>query len=197
MVRWALLTLVSQTFQFPVSSHLSENIVIKTRSLFSGRVHILIQVSPMTSQKEGRKFYTAQLPLLHPRRTHSSLVDGHRQPSMLFSSLLGYRRRSFHFVLLETEPTVSHMLGRHSTADGHTQLNLLWKWGTTFLYLMERERCSPLSSDQDCRWWGSCQAPPWPGLTLISTQNYHHITRILFFDKHDCLSSLDSIYQPC
>lgn len=41
--------------------------------------------------------------------------------------------------------------------------------GAQLFYTSWRERCSPLSSDQDCRWWGSCQAPP---LTRIDF-NFH------------------------
>lgn len=100
-----LLTLVFQTFQFSwSSSHLTESsVILKARaSSIAGRVHRLIArwlMTPadhqcITDDLTERHNNTLTLHGLFctPNRGHSSLTDCHREQSVLFSNLLGYRK---------------------------------------------------------------------------------------------------------
>lgn len=72
-------------------------VVMKTQNLFSSRGHILIQVSPMTSQKAIRTFLPCVAASSVPNMGHSLLTGWHGELNGLFSDLHGYR---------ETEKTI-------------------------------------------------------------------------------------------
>lgn len=98
-----LLTLVSQTFHFPGSSHLTESNVILKSTAFSitGRILGLIDGSLMTPMDhqcltDGLTERHNCILTLHglfctTNGGHSSLIDCHREQSVLFSNLPGYR----------------------------------------------------------------------------------------------------------
>lgn len=84
-------------------------------------------------------------------------------------------------VCLDTGKWSFHFCAAGDWTQGLTHARqAFYRWGThpaqspletghNPFYTSRRERRSPLSSDQDCRWWGSCQAPP---LTRIEF-NFH------------------------
>lgn len=86
----------------------------------------------MTSQKEGRKFLYCTAASSRPQEdSFQSRRWTQATEYAVFKSAWIQGNGASIFVLLETELKVSHMLGRHSTAEAHTQLSLLWKRGTT------------------------------------------------------------------